>query len=209
MRPALEPSRWARAAASFDQRMGQGRDFASLVEPSMDALDTFFHERKPVPDDKVLRVVVHDGKLVIDLVTTAEAPALPLLPGRVPGLSVQAPTDAGLLPLETEGLLELPSEISELAVLVSYVATVLEAGAPELVATFRSLFGLRYSPQALVRIARGGGRVTLPTRSQLVEAYRDPEEDEPNPMVVKRVVSSGLKILLGLFLGFLFCSVIR
>lgn len=211
VRPALAPSPWARAVASRDERMG--RDYANLVEPSMNALDTFFHDWEGVPRGKTLHVVVRDRQLVLDLVSIAEVRGRPFLPERVPGLRVHAPTDARLLPPDTEGLLELPNEVSEVALLVSHVAAVLEARALEFVVSFRSLFGLRYSPQALkpVRIERGGGRVRLPTGSMLVDAYRDREEDEDeDPMVAKTVVfRSGVKILLGFCLGLLFWGVIR
>ena len=75
VRPALEPSGWTRAVSSFDRRMG--RDFDDLVEPSMNALDTFFHDWEPVPRDKTLLIVVRDWQLVFDLVSTAEARARP------------------------------------------------------------------------------------------------------------------------------------
>lgn len=213
VQPALESSRWTRATQGFDRQMGQTGNVASLAEPSMDALDTFFHDLEPVPKGKVLRVVVRDRKLVIDLVTPTEAPARPLLPARLRALSVQAPADVRLLPPDTEGLLELPSEISEMVLLVSHVAAVLEARALEFVVTFRSLFGLRYSPQAFrpVRIEHGGGRIRMPTGDPLVDAYRDREDDEDeDPMVARRfVLRSGVKILLGFCLGLLFWGVIR
>ena len=209
VRPALQPSRWTHVVESFVPQTGQTGDIASLVEPSMAALDTFFHEWEPVPRDKTLHVVVRDRQLVLDLVSAAEAPSLAR---RVCGLAIRAPTDASLLPPETEGLLELPSEVSEMALLASHVAAVLEARALEFVLTFRSFLGLYCSPQALksVRIERGGRRLTLPTGSVLVDAYQDPEEGEPDPIVAKRVVfRSGVKILLGFCLGLLLWGVIR
>jgi hypothetical protein len=209
VRPAFQPSRWTHVVESFVHRTRQAGDDTGLVDPSMAALDTFFYEWEPVPRDKTLHVVVRDRQLVFDLVAAAEAPSLAR---RVHGLLVRAPTDASLLPPETEGLLELPSEVSEAALLVSHVAAVLEARALEFVLTFRSLLGLRSSPQALkpLRIERGGARVTLPTGSALVDAYQDPEEGEPDPKVTKRAVfRSGVKILLGFCLGLLFWGVIR
>lgn len=210
--PALAPSPWTVAVRGFERRHGQSADFARLVAPSMSALDTFFHDLEPVPADKVLHIVVRDGALVFDLVAAADVPAGPL-PERLRGIDVQAPTDSRLLPPETEGLLELPNEVSRMALLVSHVAAVLEARALELVVSFRSLFGLRYSPQALkpVRVTRGGGRVKLPTGDPLVEAYRDREEDDDeDPMVARKfVLRSGVKILLGFCLGLLFWGVIR
>jgi len=209
VRPAFQPSRWTHVVESFVHQTGQAGDDAGLVEPSMAALDTFFHEWEPVPRDKALHVVVRDRQLVLDLVAAAEAP---LLVRRVRGLDVRTQADASLLPPETEGLLELPSEVSEIALLVSHVAAVLEARALEFVLTFRSILGLGFSPQAFkpLRIETGGGRVTLPTGSALVDAYQDPEDGEPDPKVAKRVVlRSGAKILLGFFLGLLFWGVIR
>jgi hypothetical protein len=213
VQPALAPSQWTRVVRGFDHETGQVGNLAGLVAPSMAALDTFFHDWEPVPADRMLHVVVRDGTLVFDLVEATETSKHPRLAGRMRGLHVQAPTDARLLPPETEGLLELPSEVSQLALLVSHVAAVLEARALEFVVTFRSFFGLRYSPQALkaVRIEHGGGRVRMPTGSPLVDAYRDREEDEDeDPMVARRfVLRSGVKILLGFCLGLLFWGVIR
>lgn len=210
--PALAPSPWALAVRGFERRNGQAADLARLVAPSMVALDTFFHDLEPVPDDKVLHVVVRDGALVFDLVAAAEVRERPL-PSRAHAIHVQTPTDPRLLPPETEGLLELPNEVSRVALLVSHVAAVLEARALEFVVSFRSLFGLRYSPQALkpVRITHGGGRVRLPTGDPLVEPYREREEDEDeDPMVARKfVLRSGVKILLGFCLGLLFWGVIR
>jgi hypothetical protein len=210
--PALAPSPWKQVVRGFDHGTGQLGNLAGLVAPSMDALDTFFHDWEAVPGDKVLHVVVRDGALVFDLVAATEASARPLS-GRMRGLRVQAPTDARLLPPETEGLLELPSEVSQMALLVSHVAAVLEARALEFVVTFRSFFGLRYSPQALkpVQIVHGGGRIRMPQGDPLVDAYRDREEDEDeDPMVARKfVLRSGVKILLGFCLGLLFWGVIR
>jgi hypothetical protein len=193
--------------------MGQGGDLTSLVAPSMDALDTFFHDLEPVPKGKELHVVVRDGRLVVDLVTASEARALPPVAVRR-GLRVQVPTDARLLPPETEGLLALPSELTELALLVSHVAAVLEARALEFVLSFRSFLGLRYSPQALkpVRIERGGARIRLPTGDPLVEPLRElkeEDEDEDPTVARKYVLRSGVRILLGFCLGLLFWGVVR
>ncbi len=209
---ALAPSPWTLAVRDFERRNGQTADLARLVAPSMVALDTFFHDLEPVPHDKVLHVVVRDGTLVFDLVEAANLPARPWVEG-AHAIRVQTPADPRLLPPETEGLLELPNEVSRLALLVSHVAAVLEARALEFVVSFRSLFGLHDSPQALkpVRITHGGGRVRLPTGDPLVEAYRDREEDEDeDPMVARKfVLRSGVKILLGFCLGLLFWGVIR
>jgi hypothetical protein len=211
VRPALGPSRWERAVAGCDRRAG--RDFVRLVEPSRAALDTFFHDAEPVPRDKRLVVVVRDRQLVLDFVSGEEAPAPSILPERAPGLRVQLPSDARLLPPETEGLLELPHEVSQVALLVSRVAAVLEARALEFVVSFRSLLGLRYSPQALERvpIVNGRYRVTLPAGTPLVPAYKDREEDDDeDPKVFKRIIlRSGVKILLGFCLGLLFWGVVR